>query len=90
MVCGCPIITTYNAGASWDLVKNGINGYVVKAGDVEQLCQSIKKVLCYSKLREKMREASRTIIRDISFEKSLEGYRAAIDYVLKRCEQRST
>jgi hypothetical protein len=35
-----------------------------------------------------MKNASRNMIRDFSYEKSLEGYRAAIDYVLSEQERR--
>ena len=30
MVCGCPIVTTYDCGASRDLVKNRVNGFLVE------------------------------------------------------------
>jgi glycosyltransferase involved in cell wall biosynthesis len=88
MVCGCPIIATYDTGASRDLVKNGVNGYVVAARDVEQLYRAVKSILCDHRLRHEMKKASRNMIRDFSYEKSLEGYRAAIDYVLS--EQKRT
>lgn len=82
MVCGCPIITTCDAGASRDLVRNGVNGYVVEARNVEQLHQTAKRVLGDYKLRQDMKKASRNIIRDFSCEESMKGYRAAINYVL--------
>jgi glycosyltransferase involved in cell wall biosynthesis len=82
MVCGCPVITTYDAGASRDLVRNGVNGYVVETRNVEQLYQAIKSILCNHSLRQEMKKASRNMIRDFSYEKNLEGYRTAIDYVL--------
>jgi glycosyltransferase involved in cell wall biosynthesis len=82
MVCSCPIITTYDAGASRDLVRNGVNGYVVETKNVGQLYQSVKQILCDDKLRQRMGRASTNIIRYFSYEKSLEGYRAAIEYVL--------
>jgi len=81
MMCGCPIITTYDAGASRDLVRNGVNGYVVEARNVEQLYQAVKNILCDDRLRQEMKKASRSMIRDFSYEKSLEGYRVAIDRV---------
>jgi glycosyltransferase involved in cell wall biosynthesis len=88
MVCGCPIITTYDAGASRDLVKNEVNGYVVETRNVEQLYQALKRILSDNRLRQDMKKASRNIIRDFSYVKSLEGYKAAIDHVLR--EQKGT
>jgi glycosyltransferase involved in cell wall biosynthesis len=82
MVCGCPIITTYDAGASRDLVKNKANGYVIETRNVEQLYQTIKNILCDHGLRQEMKKASRKMIRDFSYQKSLDGYRAAIEHVL--------
>lgn len=88
MVCGCPIIATYDAGASRDLVKNGVNGYVIETRNVEQLYQTVKSILSDYRLRQEMKKASRNIIRDFSYEKSIDGYRTAIDYVLS--ERRRT
>ena len=82
MVCGCPIITTRDAGASRDLVKNGVNGYVVETRNVEQLYHAIKRILNDEKLRQDMKKASRHIIGGFSYETSLEGYRAAIAYLM--------
>lgn len=84
MVCGCPIVTTYDAGASRDLVKSGVNGYIVDAGNEEQLYQAIRNILCNPRLRREMKESSKKIVRNFSYEKSLQGYKAAIDYVLNQ------
>lgn len=81
MVCSCPIITTYDAAASRDLVKNGVNGYVIESRNVEQLYQTVKQILSDHKLRQEMKKASRSIIRDFSYKNSVEGYRDAITYV---------
>jgi glycosyltransferase involved in cell wall biosynthesis len=88
MMCGCPVITTYDAGASRDLVKNRVNGYVVETRNVEQLYEAIKSILYNRRLRQDMKKASREMIRNFSYEKCLEGYTAAINYVLK--EQKRT
>jgi glycosyltransferase involved in cell wall biosynthesis len=84
MVCGCPIVTTYNAGASRDLVRQGTNGYVVEIMNVGQLYQALKRIMTDERLRQSMKEASRNIIRDFSFKNSVEGYRAAIDFAIRQ------
>lgn len=38
MACGLPIICTYNSGVS-DLVVNGVNGFIIPAGDADALVQ---------------------------------------------------
>jgi len=82
MVCGCPIVTTYNAGAAWDLVRNGGNGYIVEPRNARQLCEAINIILSDDDLRRAMKQKSTEMIKDFSYHKSLEGFRGAIDYVL--------
>lgn len=82
MLCGCPIITTQDAGASKDLVRSGLNGFVVEAGNVEQMSHALETVLSNDDMRQKMRTASKNIIREFSFENCVKGYKAAIDYTL--------
>jgi glycosyltransferase involved in cell wall biosynthesis len=84
MVCGCPIVTTANVGASKDLVKNGINGYVVKPRDIPELYHALKNILHNAKLRRRIRKKSREIIENYSFDKSVLGYKSAIESVLKK------
>ncbi len=81
MVCGCPIVTTYDCGAGRDLVKNGVNGYLVKRKNEEQLYQAIKKILHNDRLRQMMKGASKDMIKNFSYKTSVEGYRAVINYL---------
>jgi glycosyltransferase involved in cell wall biosynthesis len=83
MACGCPIVTTTNAGSFRDLVKNGINGYVVKPGNIAELYYAIKNVLYNTKLKRKMREKSREIIQNYSYDNNVLGYKSAIESVFK-------
>ena len=43
LACGCPVVTTSNTGAS-DVVKDGVNGYVVPIMDSESITQSLYKI----------------------------------------------
>ena len=43
LACGCPAITTSNTGAS-DIIKDGINGYVVPIMDSESIVECINKI----------------------------------------------
>lgn len=40
MACGLPIICTFNSGVS-DLVKDGVNGFVIPAGDADALYEKM-------------------------------------------------
>lgn len=43
MACGCPVITSTQAGAS-DVVRNGINGYIVPARNAKALTEALERV----------------------------------------------
>jgi glycosyltransferase involved in cell wall biosynthesis len=82
MACGLPVITTDMVGVTPDLVKDGVNGFVVPAGDDEALSCALNGVLQDDKLRARMAEASREVIAGWTIENAVGGFRQAIDYAL--------
>lgn len=82
MACSLPIITTINVGASGDIVKNGVNGYVAKTSDPNELSKLIKILIKDRDLRERMGKNSRNIIIDWNLDKAVEGFLNSIDFVL--------
>jgi glycosyltransferase involved in cell wall biosynthesis len=44
MACRCPVVST-QVGGPVDIIKNGINGYLVPVGDVESLAKRLVDVL---------------------------------------------
>ena len=82
MSCGLPIISTDAAGVTYDLVKNGINGYVVRAGRVEELYEALKKLCKDKKLREKMGKESLKIIKDYTPENWAKSFINAVNKIL--------
>lgn len=85
MSIGKPVISTTAAGASYDLIKNGVNGYVVKDGDVEGLSKAIEELLENPEKTRKMGIASKKIVeKDFTYDKMVEGFVEAIKYVLAR------
>jgi glycosyltransferase involved in cell wall biosynthesis len=94
MSLGKPVISTTAAGASYDLIKNGVNGYIVKAGDVEGLSNAIEELLENPEKTRKMGIASKRIVeKDFSYDKMVEGFVEAIKYVRTRANplwERST
>jgi glycosyltransferase involved in cell wall biosynthesis len=83
MACGCPVITTRNAAGSRDLVKNGVNGYVVEEKNVKQLKNALEKILYDEVVKQRMKQASKDIIRNFSYENNAMGYKAAIAFSLE-------
>jgi len=84
MSMGKPIITTDAVGAAKDLVKENINGYIVKNGDANELCRALDKILGNERLRNIMGKNSRKIFEDFNdFDKMFEGFRKAIEYAIQ-------
>lgn len=88
MSMGKPIVTTDAVGAAYDIVKNGVNGYVVKNGDVDDLYSALKRILSDDELIERMGRNSRRIFEEFnSYEKMFQGFRDAISYVERSYRQ---
>lgn len=69
MSFGLPVITTYQCVAGVELVKEGINGYLVDAGDCEKTEMAIKKLFGQSKQDyEAMKNNCLNIIKNYSIE----------------------
>ena len=82
---GLPIVTTDAAGAAEDLVRNGINGYIVEAGNEIALKNALISLLDDNTKRVKMGRESRRLFEEInSYSKMTEGFEEAIQYVNKR------
>ena len=72
MACGLPVITTDRCIAGLELIKNGVNGYIVPVEDVNTLCVTIQN--CYSALKrqEGMAEAALQVMRKYTIENMAE------------------
>ena len=82
MSMGKPIVTTDAVGSAFDLVENGVNGYVVRNGDADELYSALKRVLCDDELMKTMGRNSRKKFEQFnSYEKMFEGFKNAISYV---------
>jgi glycosyltransferase involved in cell wall biosynthesis len=84
MACGLPVITTDKVGASADLVENGVNGYVVEAGDQTALLEAMRRLVADPVLRGRMAEDSRRRIRSFGLAQSVGGFVSAIEFALSR------
>ncbi len=88
---GLPVITTNVVGAAVDLVRNGFNGYVVKNGNVDDLCLALRRILENENLRKTMGENSRRIFEEFNdFDKMFDGFRRAIEYANEHGEISTT
>ncbi|MDN5290930.1 MAG: L-malate glycosyltransferase [Anaerophaga sp.] len=44
MSCGLPVIASDRVGAAYDMIKNGITGFIVPADNVKAIAEAIKKI----------------------------------------------
>jgi len=85
MACGLPVIVYDAAGNTDDFIISGLNGYVIRKGDVESFSESIIRVLDDERLRKRMSEESIRIITSVgSVNSTVNGFLKSIEYVLRR------
>lgn len=78
MACGLPAVASERAGATWELVEDGVNGWVV-APDVASITDALKKLLALrSDEWSAMGAAARASAERLSVTAAVEGFRAAI------------
>jgi glycosyltransferase involved in cell wall biosynthesis len=86
MSVGKPIVVTDAVGAA-QMVRNGINGFVVKNRNTLELADALTKILIDEKLQEKMSNNSIEIFKEkISLEKQLDAFKQAVTFA--RSEKR--
>ncbi|MEO7446520.1 MAG: glycosyltransferase family 4 protein [Ferruginibacter sp.] len=77
MAAGLAIICSDKCGAAADLVKTGVNGYIFKAGNANELATMMKTLT--RETIENMGKESQGIIKDWSVEKASEAIRNLLD-----------
>jgi len=82
MTAGKPVVATDIRG-NRDLVKDGVNGFLVKLGDVQGLVDSILKLANDKNLRDQMGKKGRELIEDYSLENVLEEMAEIYDKFLE-------
>jgi len=73
-----PVIVSDQVGCQKDLVHHGANGYVVKAGEIDALANSLRAVLADPRTAQAMGAKSLRIVAQCSFEQDVSGLRQAL------------
>jgi len=82
MLCGKPVIATDAVGAAFDMIKNGVNGFMVPERNVDALYRAMRTVLGDSELSLKMGEESRRMVEGgFTYEHMIAGLKQAVEYV---------
>ncbi len=78
MACGLPIIASSAAGCAADLVEDGWNGHVIRAGDIGQLASAMAEMAGQTELRSLMGQRSRQRLLQYSPEACATGIAEAV------------
>jgi glycosyltransferase involved in cell wall biosynthesis len=82
MASGLPVIATDKVGAAKDLVEEGVNGFIVRAGDTEALYKRMRVLGTSPRLRGFFGEKSREIISRWTNKEAVDGFLQAIEYAV--------
>ena len=81
MACALPIVTTNRCVAGIELIKYGVNGYIVPVENHELLGTAINNILSDEVARENMASENLRIIRDYTYEVSAQDIMTALEGV---------
>jgi glycosyltransferase involved in cell wall biosynthesis len=80
MACGLPVIATDRVGSSVDLIKEGVNGYVVPPADPAALAEAVLRLTADDATLARFSENSRRAIRQFTPDRAADGFLAAIEH----------
>lgn len=84
MACGLPVIVTDICGSIGDIVQEGVNAFIYRAGDVARLAALLDTLAEDRALREKMANRSREIIGAWDFARGVRGVKEALAWLPRR------
>lgn len=83
MCAGIPVVVSDEVGCVADLVKDGVNGFHMKAGDVDSLVSGLERLLADKTMRERMGAANLSVMSRWSYEQCRQGIIAALRYCVR-------
>lgn len=81
--CGTPVITTKHAGIAHEIIKNGVNGYILEI-DEDLWVSTLKNILLNDKLYDIISNNCVSSVSDLNSENSVKGFVNAIEYIKKQ------
>jgi glycosyltransferase involved in cell wall biosynthesis len=79
---GLPVVVSEAVGAGHDLVRDGVNGYLIRTGDHEQLAEALGRIVGDVQLRERLAAASGGMARNWGLDEGVTRWLSAADTVL--------
>jgi glycosyltransferase involved in cell wall biosynthesis len=85
MCFGLPVICSEADGTERELVRENQNGHFFENGNIESLCQQLRKMLSnLAKAKQMGLESERIIREEINIQTVLQKYIKTFEYVLKK------
>jgi glycosyltransferase involved in cell wall biosynthesis len=85
MACSLPVIATNACGATADMILDGINGFAVQKGSVDELHLALQKLIFDERFMQSASSASLHLIQKrFNRMSQLNGFLAAIDFATSR------
>lgn len=81
MACGLPVVVSKRAGAYWDLVRDGENGFGFDPERKDELVRILDRLVNMEKDLEKLGAVSRQIISNYTIEKAAERFLRALNLI---------
>jgi glycosyltransferase involved in cell wall biosynthesis/GT2 family glycosyltransferase len=76
--CGLPLVLSDRVGAAHDLLRDGENGALVPAGDIQAAARALRDLAADPALRRTQGARSRELSRDWGYGPSVDGFLAAV------------
>jgi glycosyltransferase involved in cell wall biosynthesis len=76
--CGLPLVLSDRVGAAHDLLRDGENGALVRAGDVKAVATALRELAADPERRRKQGARSRELARDWGYGPSVQGFLDAV------------
>jgi glycosyltransferase involved in cell wall biosynthesis len=83
MSAGVPVVSTWGAGASHDLIDGRETGFVYESGDLMRLSDILESLAVDEDLRRQMGRAASELIDDWGLEVTVDGYVKSVRGVLR-------
>jgi glycosyltransferase involved in cell wall biosynthesis len=75
---GLPLVLSDQVGAAYDLLRDGENGFLVPAGDVDAAAAALRRLADDPELRRGLGRRSRELVADWGYGPSVEAFVAAV------------
>jgi glycosyltransferase involved in cell wall biosynthesis len=84
MCSGLPVIITDQVMSGFDLVRDGVNGFVIKKEDRKALIEKLDYMASHPEERERMGMESRRVMEHWNYDRCVEGYLQALRHITGR------